>query len=306
MADQAASPRRLAAIPALVLVVVAIWEIFATRCQATGVPGDDDWREAAAVVRAGYRPGDLIVFAPDWVDPVGRLHLGDLISVEAATRMDAARYRRIWALSIRGAVPPEVVGLTPAQEHHGAVEVRRYDREPVEVVSDLLSTNTGRVDIVEVGFEPHRCLIVPVAPSRPYLKPLFELLDRLPEQARAKLIRGAARVLPELPAAYAVAAADRDGKWIAIPRFELGSTLAGAFGIADVFTRRDERRDIELRVDVDDKPVVETRAPIDRWVPFQGKTPPGEHAVRFRLRWEANPGEPTGMKQVCVNLEARR
>ena len=28
---------------------------------------------AEEVVRERYQPGDLIVFAPDWVDPVGRL-----------------------------------------------------------------------------------------------------------------------------------------------------------------------------------------------------------------------------------------
>jgi hypothetical protein len=34
---------RLAAVPALLLVVVAIWEIVATRVHASSVPGDDEW-----------------------------------------------------------------------------------------------------------------------------------------------------------------------------------------------------------------------------------------------------------------------
>src|SRR6185436_16136692 len=80
----------------------------------------------------GFRPGeDLIVFAPDWIDPVGRLHLGDLISIDDAARMDAARYRRIWELSIRGARSPETSGLSPAESRdEGGVRVRRYDRGP--------------------------------------------------------------------------------------------------------------------------------------------------------------------------------
>jgi hypothetical protein len=43
--------RRLGAIPAALLVIVACWEIVATRCQATSVPGDDAWHDAATYVR---------------------------------------------------------------------------------------------------------------------------------------------------------------------------------------------------------------------------------------------------------------
>nr|MBA3461662.1 hypothetical protein [Deltaproteobacteria bacterium] len=95
-----AAPRPVAAVPAVLLVLVALWEIAATRCNASEVPGDDAWAEAATEVRTAYRPGDLIVFAPEWVDPVGRLHLGDLIPIDVAARMDAAKYGRIWELSI--------------------------------------------------------------------------------------------------------------------------------------------------------------------------------------------------------------
>jgi len=110
------APRPVAAVPAILLVLVAVWEIAATRCDAHAVPGDDAWKDAAAVVRAGYRPGDLIVFAPEWADPIGRLHLGDLIPVELAARMDAARFGRIWEVSIRGAHHAEVAGLAPVAE----------------------------------------------------------------------------------------------------------------------------------------------------------------------------------------------
>lgn len=295
--------RRLGAIPAALLVIIACWEIVATRCQATSVPGDDAWHDAATYVRGKWQPGDLIVFAPGWVDPVGRLHLGDLIPVEMAARMSAAKYARIWELSIRGATAPDVRGLTPVEERPGPVVVKRYEQKPAEVVGDLLAA--GRVDVVEAGFEPHRCMVIAVPPARPYLKDLFELLDRVDDQARTKLIRGFARVLPELPSAY-VGKDDRDGKWVTVKQMPMGSTLAGAFGIADVFTRRDERREVALRVEIDGKPVVETTAPIDRWVPFRTATTAGDHELRFRLRWEANAGELPPTKSVCVNMEAWR
>ncbi|HVK89075.1 MAG TPA: hypothetical protein VM513_33370, partial [Kofleriaceae bacterium] len=79
-AAPAAPPRPYFLIPAVLLVLVAGWEIIATVRAADSVPGDAAWASAAKVVRERYRPGDLIVFAPGWADPIGRLHLGDLIS----------------------------------------------------------------------------------------------------------------------------------------------------------------------------------------------------------------------------------
>ena len=159
--------RFLAAIPAVLLVLVALWEVVATRLDAGSVPGDDAWGRAAQVVRAAHQPGDLIVFAPGWADPVGRLHLGDLIPVEMAARMDAARYGRIWELSIRGARAPETAGLTPALEQDtGGVTVRRFERAPAVVVSDVLAAGQP-VTLAEVGFEPHRCIQVTPSPGHP-------------------------------------------------------------------------------------------------------------------------------------------
>src|SRR5689334_23525423 len=135
---------RLAAIPALLLVAIAIWEIVATRADAHAVPDDRAWSEAAKLVRAGHRPGDLIVFAPRWIDPVGRLHLGDLIPLEMAGRMDAARYGVIWELAIRGARAPETAGQEPGWEgDFGGVVVRRFERTPVVVRADFAQSLDG-------------------------------------------------------------------------------------------------------------------------------------------------------------------
>src|SRR5512135_2652143 len=73
--------RQVRAIPAAVLVVIAAWEILRTERAPAGVPGGDAWKRAADVVRVQHQPGDLIVFAPDWIDPVGRRWLGDLIPI---------------------------------------------------------------------------------------------------------------------------------------------------------------------------------------------------------------------------------
>jgi hypothetical protein len=149
-------------VAAVLLLGIALWEIVATL--AAGAPDDGAWARAAKVVRAEYRPGDLIVFAPSWVDPTGRMHLGDLIPIEMAARMDDARYARIWELSIRGAHRDE----RPAFERDvDGVLVRRYDRTPAKVLADVRELLPAQVVLAEVGFEPHRCVqVVPTTPVR--------------------------------------------------------------------------------------------------------------------------------------------
>lgn len=261
------APRRLLVLPALLLVVVAIWEIVATRHAASAVPDDAAWAEAATVVRAGYQPGDLIVFAPSWVDPVGRLHLGDLLPIEVAARMDADRFGRIWELSIRDARAPETAGLAPvATERRGGVTVRRFERTPVTVLADLrelLGTarveGLGRrptVELAEVGFTPRRCIQVVPSPGTP---------------AR-----------------------------ITFPAVPLGSTLVGYVGIADVFTRRDNRAPARLEVEIGGVTVAEATAGVDDgWVRFSASTTPGTADVTIVAH------ATTANRLVCFAAEAR-
>ena len=261
-------PRRQHLVPVLLLVAIAAWEILATRYNATSVPEDPAWARVAQVVRAGYQPGDLIVFAPDWVDPVGRMHLGDLIPIEVAARMDAARYGRIWELSIRGARSPDTAGLTPVAITRGAgIEIRRYERTPVEVVADLRDrVTTARVEgggggptveLAEVGFAPHRCLqVVPTAgvPLR-----------------------------------------------ITFPGVPLGTELVGYVGIADVFTRRDNRAPAQLDVELGGQVIASATAGVDDgWIRFAAPTTPGTAEVTFIARASS------AHRLICFAAEARR
>ena len=84
-------------------------------------------------------------------------------------RMDAARYGRIWELSIRGEHAPETEGLAPVFEQDvDGLTVRRFERAPAVVVSDALAVaQPNQVVLAEVGFEPHRCIQVTPAPGRP-------------------------------------------------------------------------------------------------------------------------------------------
>jgi hypothetical protein len=261
-----ASRSPVAIVPALLLVAIAAWEVCAARCDASGVPGDAAWEAAAAEVRAGYRPGDLIVFAPDWIDPVGRLHLGDRIPIEAAARMDAARYGRIWELAIRGARSPDTAGLTPvATTDHDGVGVRRYERAPAIVTADLLdrlagASSTGArpaLELAEVGFAPHRCLVVSPAPNAPLR--------------------------------------------ITFPGLPLGRQLVGYVGIADVFTRRDVRSPARLDVELAGQGIASAVAGVDDgWVRFAAATPPGPADVTIVL------GASDANRRICFAAEARQ
>src|SRR5206468_7625901 len=90
---------RLALRGAAVVALLAILETVAALVAPARAPTEGDWAAAALAVRQGFRPGDLIVAAPLWADPILRVHLGDLIPPAVAARMDDARYPRVWEIS---------------------------------------------------------------------------------------------------------------------------------------------------------------------------------------------------------------
>jgi hypothetical protein len=261
--------------PLLVLAAIAAWSTCRVTGAGAGVPGDAAWARAATVVRERHQPGQLIVFAPRWIDPVGRLHLGDLIPVEMAGRQDADRYGVIWELSVRGARAPETRGLRPSWSgSFGGVTVRLFERAPAEVVTDLvaaLAAAPGAVQregsilrgpevvLAEVGFEPHRCI---------------------------QFVPGAGQAS------------------ITFPALALGRELVGGVGLADVFTRRDERTPIELVVTSGAAEVARVRAGVDDgWVRWRGPTTPGTGPVTLTARILGS-GKARD-RLVCVAAEAR-
>ena len=255
--------------PALLLLAVSLWEIVAVASASERAPEEEDWNAVSAELRARHRPGELIVFAPDWLDPVGRQVLGDLIPIEMAARMDAARYPVVWEISTRGAGAPEVAGGEPVlEEEHGALTLRRYERPAAEVVTDFVDAFArartagarARVSLEEVGFEPHRCVRVVPPPGRTAS--------------------------------------------VTYPRAELGRELVGYVGLADVFTRRDVREPGRLTVKVDGRPVAEVTAGVDDgWVRFAAPTAPGTAEVVFEAT-AVGPGARD--RRICFAAEARR
>jgi hypothetical protein len=261
-----------AAAPALFLAAVALWEMAAVSRVDERTAEGREWRELSAALRARHRPGDLVLFAPDWIDPIGRHYVGDLLSIEMAGRMDAARYAVLWEVAERGARAPETAGLQPtASQDFGRLVLRRYEQRPAEVVTDFAAALPGAqvsgrsrgkpsVRLEEVGFAPHQCVLV------------------VPEPNQTARIR-------------------YDG-------VALGSQLVGYVGLADVFTRRDIRDPGRLVVSVDGRVVAEVTAGVeDGWVRFAAPTRAGNAVVEFAA---TAVGPRARDRRVCFAAEARR
>lgn len=267
----------LGLVPLVALAVIGAWSTCRVVGAAGSVPDDAAWARAAEIVRARHQPGHLIVFAPAWVDPVGRMHLGDLIPVAMAARQDADRYGVIWELSVRGARAPETRGLRPTWTGaYGGVVVRMFERAPDEVVTDVveaaerapgslvqegLFARGPQVVLAEVGFAPHRCL---------------------------QFVPSAGQEVS-----------------VTVPAVALGRELVGGVGLADVFTRRDVRTPIELIVRAGGREIARVRAGVDDgWVRWRGATTPGTGDVTFVAR--TPDAEKARDRLVCVAAEARQ
>jgi hypothetical protein len=132
--------KRLPLILALLLVALAAIETARGLTAPGRVPSADEWQRAAQKVRAGLQKGDLIVFAPRWVDQVGRFYLGDQIPVEMAGRADSDRYQRVWEVAIRGAHAEESAHATKLEQtHFGRVTVTLYEKGAAKIVHDFTS-----------------------------------------------------------------------------------------------------------------------------------------------------------------------
>lgn len=140
MSTASARQARFALGGAAAVALLAIVETLVALIAPSRAPTDADWAAAAAVVRAERRPGDLIVAAPAWADPILRVHLGDLIPPEMAGRMDDRRFPRVWEISQRGARSPEGQrGEVRVERAFGRLRLRLIERPAPAVTYDFVA-----------------------------------------------------------------------------------------------------------------------------------------------------------------------
>jgi len=220
------------------VVLLALVEAVNAFVAPSRAPTDEDWAAAAAKVRAGFRPGDLIVAAPAWSDPLMRLHLGDLVPMPVAGRMDSARYGRVWEISQRGARAADTTGANLGEfARHGGLTVRRWERPAAKVTFDLLaewhkaevSVVTSDQAEVPCGFTQDRFQCLGGASFKP------ELIE----------------VDSTLRNGLAVDPVERSTLVVAFADMLLGRELAVAGGLHSVWLRKLGDGKVRLRVLVD-------------------------------------------------------
>jgi len=278
--------RRAAVIVAALVALVALVETGAAVTARARVASDGDWADAAAEVRAGFGPGDVIAFAPAWVDQIGRAALGDLVTPEMAGRSDVDRYARVWEVSIRGAHSPDVAAARLVREaQHGRVHVGLREKAATPIAFDFTAAaNEARVlrgespcfggvaggwhcgsalverRTLEIDYRPRRGLLVP-ADTRPTTL-----------------------------------------GWTEVP---LGDTLVVYAGMHDYYARKSADGLVDFAVDIDGVPKLTARVGnADGWRRFEVDTRAlagTRHAVTFHVS-AANPA----WRNFGFHAEARR
>lgn len=279
-----------------VLLLAAV-ETFTALTASWRAPSETDWRLAAAEVRAGFKPGDLIVFAPAWSDQVGRQHLGDLIPPEMAARADEARYARIWEVSIRGARAPEALSddALPASIHkHGKVRVTLYDRHHVTPPLYDFTANLAEARVVQTpGGEPweNPCL----RDGDGIFKCSTTRVERRIMEVDYKPRRGVLVPIDGQLTTYLA--------WSDVP---IGDRLIVYAGLHDYYARKNSDVPIRLRVKIGDEIVAEGSVKNDDgWKRFEIETTrfkgaTGHAGVRFEVSAPSAP-----WRNVALHAETR-
>ncbi|MDB4967543.1 MAG: hypothetical protein JWN44_3232 [Myxococcales bacterium] len=270
---------KFAVAAAALVALLALVETAVALTAGARVAPASDWDAAAAEVRAGFGPGDLIAFAPAWADQVGRAHLGDLVTVEMAGRSDADRYARVWEVSIRGSHAPEVAGARLVKEsRHGRVRVALYEKPAAHVVWDFTAhADEARVTQTPGTSPPTGGNETPCyADPGPSWRCPGSRLERRTLEIDYRPRRG---ILAPAESARAT--------HLAFTEVPLGARLVVYAGIHDYYARKNGSGLVDLALVVDGKELLAARvANSDGWKRYEIDTRAlagGRHTVRFDL-----------------------
>lgn len=276
----------------VVVPLVAAAELVGQARIEGDVPTTAEWRAAARTIRRDFRPGDLVVVAPEWAAQVARVHLGERLQpLEDVARADTSRFGRLWVVSIRGARAPEEEGARLAvTTRHGHVTVRRLALpSPARVHFDFVrELRRARVAMVRGGAE------APCPWARTAARGIgggtfrcdarhdwnhvgVEVLDDLDRRPRLGIWAHPAR-----GAAVAIEVDD-------VP---LGDRLAGHMGLRYEAAKRLRGAPVKLAVHIDDRaygPFLERDA--DSWKAFSIDTR-ARAGQRARVRFEVTSRDP--------------
>jgi len=129
----------------LVVLVLALgllglvgWEATATLLQHAATPSAADWRAAVERLKQERKRTEPILVAPAWVEPLGRLHLADQLTLEQHLLSDVDRFDRVWELSVRGRRHRWLEPLRPVKQWElGGVTLSLFEKQPKQVRFDF-------------------------------------------------------------------------------------------------------------------------------------------------------------------------
>jgi hypothetical protein len=154
-------------IPFFALLSLGIASLLFDLTMPVRLPGDADWAEAAASVRAEARPTDAVQIWPAWAERA-RLFVdaAKVLAEEDLERADYLGVRRLWVLSLPRTPffsSPEPAlrarGASPGEERRfGAIALRPWDLDGPPVAADL----TKATRHYEVDYVARSCVPVPI------------------------------------------------------------------------------------------------------------------------------------------------
>ena len=145
---------------AVLVPLAGLCELGAHGYFARRAPSFAAWSVVDAPVRRLRQPGDLVVVAPRWAEPMARRVLGDeLMPVADLARPDASRYRTALELSILGQRAPELAGWRElGRETVGKFELRRLENpQPLPVSFDFVDALGPERTSVLIGEQATPC-----------------------------------------------------------------------------------------------------------------------------------------------------
>ncbi len=88
--------------------------------------------------RAAYQAGALVAVSPDWLSPLIRRELGDLMPLSHLGRADGKRFAQILEISLPPHHAQDVLGLrSNGEQRFGSLRLAHYQQQPVAVSYDL-------------------------------------------------------------------------------------------------------------------------------------------------------------------------
>lgn len=115
---------------ASLVVLVAIIETAATWLFAGSPAERADWKKAAKYLQGNFKQGDLLLFAPTWIGPTGRMHMGELLDIHQMARPDEAAFGRIWVVGLKGKTRAETKkARLVSKKSYGRIQVSLFENK---------------------------------------------------------------------------------------------------------------------------------------------------------------------------------